>query len=165
MTRLTQLRAMCIVLVTIAVLVTGSALMAGEHPEEHPQEHAEEHTQEHPEEQEPMVTRETLARDISDYLKGDAALKGGFFLIYDRQDRKALTLTLDRVHDDRLAKVGKDLYFACADFKTPENRLYDLDFFMRKSESGLQVNEITIHKVGGIARYTWKEEQGVWKRQ
>ena len=31
--------------------------------------------------------------------------------------------------------------------------------------AGLQVSEISVHKEGDVPRYTWKEEQGVWKRQ
>ena len=144
-------------LMTTGILAAVTLVWAEERPQEHPQEH--------PGDQKSKVSKETLAKAITDYVERDTELKGGFFLVYDPQVRKALTLTLDRVHDDRLSSVKEGLHFACADFKSRDAHLYDLDFFMRESEAGLQVSEITIHKADGIARYTWKEEQGVWKRQ
>lgn len=139
---------------------------AGEHPEgqQGTTGQAGEHPEEHPQEQKP-VSAETLAEAISAYIQNDSALKGGYFSIYDAAAGKPLLLTLDRVHRDRLSRVAEGLYFACSDFKTPEGKTYDLDFFMRNTDRGLQVTEITIHKEEGKARYNWVEEDGVWKRR
>jgi hypothetical protein len=125
----------------------------------------EEHPVEHPVEKKAGLNKETLAKAITGYVKKDADLKGGFFLVYDQVDKKSLALTLDKVHDDRLAKVADGTYFACADFKTPDGMLYDLDIFMKETKSGLQASEITVHKKEGTPRYNWVEENGIWKRK
>lgn len=139
---------------------------AGEHPEgqQGAAEQAGEHPEEHPQEKKP-VSAESLAEAISAYIQNDSALKGGYFSVYDPVAGKPLALTLDKVHRDRLSQVEEGLYFACSDFKTPEGKTYDLDFFMSDKGQGLQVGEVTIHKEEGKARYGWVEEGGVWKRQ
>ena len=65
----------------------------------------------------------------------------------------------------RLAKTDERTYFVCADFKTPEGEIFDLDFWVTNSSDGLQVTETMIHKQSGNPRYTWYEESGVWKRK
>ena len=116
-------------------------------------------------EKEAGLTKETLSKVITEYVKKDTQLKGGYFLFYDQKTEKPLSLSLIKVHYDRLAMVRKGLYFACADFKTPDGRLYDIDIFMQESETGLEVSEISIHKEDGKARYSWSEEKGIWKRK
>jgi len=146
-----------------AVLVLMTAVGAQEHPGEHPREHP---TQEHPARKTVGLTKEALARAIQAYIQKDDRLKGGYFLVYDKKVRKPLALTLLRVHEDRLSRVEKGLYFACADFKAPEGRLYDLDFFMQEGKSGLDVSEITIHKENGKPRYHWVQtKDGMWVRR
>ena len=135
-----------------------ASTLAGEHPSEHPQEHAAEH----PETKSVGMTKEALAQAISGYVQKETKLKGGYFLVYDRAAKSPLVLTLERVHDERLATVSKGVYFACADFKDPDNRVYDLDIFMKQGESGLKVTEISIHKEDGAVRYNWFEKDGVW---
>ncbi|MEW6456423.1 MAG: hypothetical protein AB1410_06915 [Acidobacteriota bacterium] len=122
-------------------------------------------TQEHPGAKRLGLTKESLTTAIKDYVQKDTELKGGFFLFYDNLSKKPLMLTLVKVHDDRLSMVKKGLYFACADFKTPDNHSYDLDIFMEDTERGLEVREITIHKEDGKARYRWEEEKGIWIRK
>ena len=75
-------------------------------------------------------------------------------------------MTLDKVHRDRLSKVGKDTYFACADFRTPEGKIYDLDVFMKgPDKDNLTFSEFMVHKEAGKERYTWYEQGGVWKKK
>ncbi|HHT9124786.1 MAG TPA: hypothetical protein ACFYD6_03105 [Candidatus Brocadiia bacterium] len=143
-----------IVAIMLAVASTG---YAAEHPKEHPKEH--------PEKKEGGLTKEELAKAIKEYVKKDTTLKGGFFTVYDQEAKKALALTLVKVHEDKLAMVKKGVYFACADFETPDGHLYDLDIFMQETKAGLEVTEITVHKEDGNARYGWVEEKGVWKRK
>ncbi len=70
------------------------------------------------------------------------------------------------MHKDRLSRVGKEVYFACADFRTPAGKVYDLDIFMKgPAKDRLQVTEIAIHKEQGEPRYTWHEEGGIWKKK
>ena len=141
-----------------------SAPLASGFAQEHP---------EHPTKATPQpkleVTKESMAKAISGYIKQDSKMKGGHFLVYDPQAKKTLTLTLDKVHQDRLSQVGESLFFACSDFKSSDGKSYDLDFFMQGKEtpSGMElsVSEIMIHKEDGKARYAWNEEGGVWKRK
>ncbi len=133
------------------------------------QEHPEHPKQEHPKKEHPKaavnITKESLAEAIEGYIQKDTALKGGFFCVYDAQAKAPLALKLDKVHQDKLAKVSDGLYFACSDFKTADGKTYDLDFFMKATDSGLEVSEVMIHKEAGVARYGWVEEGGVWTRK
>jgi len=36
---------------------------------------------------------------------------------------------------------------------------------MKETDSGLEVTQQTLHKVDGEPRYTWYEEEGIWKRK
>ena len=111
------------------------------------------------------LTAGELADAISAYIEDDADLKGGTFTLYDDIDKKALALTLVKVHDDRLASTGDNVYFACSDMKSADGTLYDIDFFMTRDEDDeLQTVEIAIHQKAGKPRYAWREEHGIWKR-
>ena len=130
-----------------------SALLFSEHPE-HP---------EHPTTtKEPQLTVEELAISIEHYIQNDVNLKGGFF-VYDKNKKEILTLTLTKIHKERLSNIGGDTYFACADFSASNGNIYDLDIFMTgKSQDNLVVTEINVHKENGTARYLWKNQQGIW---
>ena len=147
-------------LIFALVLIPLGAGFAQEHPE-HPTKAAPQTKME--------VTKEMMAKAITDYISQDADMKGGFFLIYDPQAKKTLTLTLDKVHQDRLSQVDERLFFACSDFKSSDGKSYDLDFFMQGKEAAsgmeLTVSEIMIHKQDRKPRYSWYEEEGIWKRK
>jgi hypothetical protein len=148
--------------VAVAGLV-GMVTYAAEHPAEHPVEHPIDGT---PAVQQAALTKEQLARVIRLYVDKDAALKGGYFLVYDQKNSEPLVLTLVLVHKDRLASVGPQEYFACADFKTPAGKLYDLDISMRgPDQAHLEVTEISIHKEAGKERYTWHSDGGIWQKR
>ena len=132
--------------------------------QEHPTEHPSEHPSEHPTSDKSDVTKETLAMAITDYVNNDAELKGGFFMVYDKEQGKALALKLDKVHKERLATLGHGVYFACADFNATDGNVYDLDVFMKDSEQGMEVSDISVHKSNGEARYGWVEKNGVWNK-
>lgn len=132
-----------------------SVAQAAEHPE-HPASAAKPKP----------LTMDDVAVAIEGYIKDDTALKGGYFLYYDAAKKEVLMLALDKVHRERLAKTAADTYFACSDFKTPEGKVYDLDFWMKGTAEGqLKVTEIMVHKEAGKPRYNWVEEGGIWKRQ
>lgn len=146
----------------LGLVVLPFSLAAGAFAQEHP---------EHPKEGAKTkkaavtVTKETMAEAIESYISKDSALKGGYFCVYDAQAKAPLALTLDKVHQDKLAKVSEGLYFACSDFKATDGRMYDLDFFMKATESGLEVSEVMIHKEAGNPRYGWVEKDGIWTRK
>lgn len=132
---------------------TGEHPKGGEHPE-HPQDQAK-----------GEVTMARLAQAIRDYIQADAALKGGFFLVYDGVDKKPLQLALVKVHEDKLAGLGNGVYFACTDLRNADGVVYDLDFFMKQDDRGdLRTTEVAVHKKAGTARYGWKEDGGVWRK-
>jgi hypothetical protein len=124
------------------------------------QEHPEHPKGEHPQE----MTLDQLATAITDYIARDSKLKGGPFLVYDAVDKKPLQLELVLVHKDRLSSLGEGVYFACTDMKATDGTVYDLDFFMKKGDAGVETTEVSIHKKAGAPRYGWKEEAGVWKK-
>jgi len=144
--------------IVLFALALSNWALAQEHPE-HPTKPASKTSAE------PELTKETLALAITNYVKKDSDTKGGYFLIYDGKAKKPLALTLTKVHQDKLSKVGEGLYFACSDFKATDGKTYDLDFFMKDTDGNLAVTEIMIHKENGSPRYAWYEEGGIWKRK
>ena len=135
------------------LLLITSALLFSEHPA-HP---------EHPTtKKDPKLTIEALAISIGNYIQNDVNLKGGFF-VYDKNKKEILTLTLTKIHKERLSNIGGDTYFACADFSANNGNIYDLDIFMiGKSQDNLVVTEINVHKENGEARYHWENQHGIW---
>ena len=128
--------------------------LLSEHPE-HPSEHPTT-------KKEPKLTMADLTLSIENYIQNDVTLKGGFF-VYDKNKKEILTLTLTKIHKERLSNIGGDTYFACADFSASNGNIYDLDIFMTgKSQSNLVVTEINVHKENGTARYLWENQQGIW---
>lgn len=157
----------------VALLMVGLALLmfAGcknsEHPtDEHPtDERPTEKSKEHPSDSgaQSTVTKDQLADAIEAHVQKTSAEHGGYFEVFDAKTGQALKLTLDKVHRKRLSRVGGDLYFACADFKTTEGKVYDLDVFMQgTSKDNLTFSKFTVHKEAGRERYTWHEKNGVW---
>ncbi len=172
-------RLLTCLLVIAGVLLFGVVAFAQEHPEhpakkeekkEHPEHPAKtaaakkEHP-EHPQAATAVVTKEMMAEAITGHIKMDAALKGGYYCVYDAKSKMPLALTLDKVHLDKLAKVSEGLYFACSDFKATNGTMYDLDFFMKSTDGGLKVSEVAVHKEAGKPRYGWVEKAGIWSKQ
>lgn len=156
--------------VLLAAGLFAGAAVAGEHPEghEHPAGSASEHPAEHPQkkdEKKSEVSKRDLARFIEAYVEKKADKKG-FFVVEDEEKGKKLKLKLDKVHEDKLAKVGDSTYFVCADFDAGKDKTYDLDFFLKgKDKDSLKVTEITVHKEDGKERYTWHEQKGLWVKK
>lgn len=141
-------------------LLSGPAIYAQEHPE-----HPTKDKKVPKETKVSAVTVDQMAQAISAYISSDSELKGGFFFVYDASAKKSLQLTLDKVHNERLSQCGDNLFFACSDFKSAGKEMYDLDFFMESKDGKLAVTEIMIHKEDGKPRYSWFNEDGIWKRK
>lgn len=138
----------------IAMLTVGFVTaFAQEHPHEHPTAAKKSE-----------ITVDALAKGITDYVDKDSELKGGYFLVYDKQQGKPLALTLQKVHKDRLASLGDGIYFACADFSATDGNIYDVDVFMKGKPDNLKVTDVSIHKKNGESRYDWVEKNGVWTK-
>lgn len=164
---ITTWRGLAMGLLTLAFFSFAAiSVSAQEHPEHPTKEKPKTEHPEHPSnEQAVAVTVDQMAQAITDYVNSDAVLKGGFFFVYDASTKKPLQLTLDKVHKERLSQVGENLFFACSDFKGAGGKMYDLDFFMKSKDGKLKVTELMIHKEEGKPRYSWYEEEGVWKRK
>jgi hypothetical protein len=165
---LMQAMLVCALVVGFPCLMT----QAGEHPAEHP-EHPEkaaehpEHPAEHPEHptNDDPPSMEDVASFLEDYAKKSAEAGGGWMTIADDQTKGDRKMVLDKIHRERLAKTGEKTYFVCADFKADDGKIWDLDFWVSQSEHGLTVSETMIHKEAGVARYSWFEADGIWKRK
>ncbi|MCI0329756.1 MAG: hypothetical protein L0196_02220 [candidate division Zixibacteria bacterium] len=140
-------------------LLSGGNVLAQEHPTEHPKAKPE------AKKTEAALSTADLSKAIKEYVAKDAKLKGGYYLVYDPVSKKTLEMTLDKVHEDRLAKVADGVYFACVDCKATDGKVYDVDIFMKGDKSKLEINEVSVHKVDGTARYGWVEEGGVWNKK
>jgi hypothetical protein len=148
-------------LATLVLVAAAGHAFAQEHPREHPKEHPKEQAK-----PTAALNMDAFANAVEAWVKRDTQLRGGYFVVYDPVDKKPLLLTLDKVHREKLARTGDQVYFACADFKTPEGTVYDLDVFMKgTSEADLVPTEINVHKLTGKPRYNWYEEGGIWKKK
>lgn len=157
------MRFLAVLAMSAAISMVGTTLvLAQEHPE-HPTKEMKEHP-EHPEEG-IKVDKESIAEAITNYVETDVKLKGGYFFVYDPVSKTPLQLTLTKVHKERLAQVGENLFFACSDFDAVSGKTFDLDFFMEEDADRLVVTEVMIHKEDGKPRYTWYQEGDIWKRK
>ena len=139
------------------------AVEGAEHPE-HP-EHPGSETKAAAVVERPPVTIESVATYLEAYVASKAAETDGWYRIEDEKAGTTLRLKLDHIHRERLAKTAERTWFVCADFTTPEGRLYDLDFWVRDTYHGLAVSESMVHKEEGKPRYSWIENEGVWSRK
>lgn len=142
-------------LALVALLALPVAAAAQEHPE-HPKGS----------QQKPQIDKDTLADAIQAHVEKVASEHGGVYPLTDPETGQNLELTLVKVHKERLAETAPDTYFACTDFTSADGRTFDVDFFMKgTSPEDLQYQDFSIHKVDGKPRYTWYEEDGVWKKK
>jgi hypothetical protein len=149
----------------IALAGAASVVLAAEHPE-HPSNAASGSGMTASSD----VSLDDVAKFTEDYVAKQS--KNGALAMTDKAaGNKKLALKLDHVHRDRLSRVGPDLYFVCADFKTVDGaKTYDLDFFVQgPSKDSLKVvpGKTSVHKENGNARYTWMQNQktGTWEQK
>lgn len=139
------------------VVLIGMIVFQGCEKKEHP---------EPPEKGAGEITKDQLADAIEKYVAAKTAETNGLFVVVDPKTGDTLELVLDKVHRERLSKVGENKYFACADFTTKDGKVYDLDVFMEGTDKDtLKFSEFSVHKVDGVERYTWYEEDGIWKKK
>lgn len=143
-----------------AVLLAPAAARAAEHPE-------------HPAKPKPAAkskpasggfvedaaTMKAFGDAVERYVK-DAAADAGSFEAYDEKLDKTWELKLVRIHRDRVARLGGDKYFACADFKTADGkeRALDLDFYASRTAEGWTVDEVLVHKLDGKERFVYDKD-------
>lgn len=154
------------VCVILAAFGLGLAV-AQEHPgkpaQEHPGSQAKEHpgsrAKEHPGEKSGVVTAEMIRQGILNHITAVTEKNGGIFPFHDEKTGRDVKLKFVKVHDNVSIIKGKT-YFACTDFKDTETgKTYDLDFWMKRVDGTLKVVETKIHKVDGVPRFTYKEDE------
>jgi hypothetical protein len=128
---------------------------------------AQEKHPEHPKDKKQAgLDKADLAAAIRTWVDKEAAANGGWLQVEDPVQHKTLQLKLEKVHDEKLAQVKPDEYFACADFVEKDGTKYDVDIFMQgKTKDDLKETEVSVHKVNGKERYAWFEENGTWKKK
>ncbi len=89
---------------------------------------------------------------------------GGWFEVKDSTIGQILRLKLKKVLSDELKPVGKDSFFACTEFKTSDGRFVDMDFVIANVDGQLSTREATLHRVEGIERYSWVNQEGYFIR-
>ena len=78
---------------------------------------------------------------------GDVIGEDGLFKILDDVTEQPLELRFIQIHDP-VRQIGDDVYFACTDFHVDgvEDKLYDVDFWLRMEDGDLKVFQTKIHK-------------------
>ncbi|MEN3369640.1 MAG: hypothetical protein V7609_1783 [Verrucomicrobiota bacterium] len=140
--------------------------IAAEHPSEHPKKDEAKKEGDHPKEHPKKdaggdVTTADISAGIKKHIEAESKKDGKFHVKHEGKD---LSLTLVKVHDDRLSSLGGGKHFACVDLKADDGTIYDVDFFLSGKPGDMKVTETSVHKVSGKALYDWKEEGGVWKK-
>ena len=163
--------------VLAAVLAAPAVSLAGEHPSEHPTTHSsrrkkkQEHPKgkhEHPKKKykkkgkwvSHKKTMKAFVKAVVGHVKMKVADEGSFNVYDDKLD-KTWELKLVRIHKKRIARLGENKFFACADFKTVakgKRTKLDLDFFVSRKDGDFIVDEVLVHKVNGKPRYTYNSK-------
>jgi hypothetical protein len=123
-------------------------------------------------------TADEIKAAITAYVEGRQKEGKGIFKMIDKDDgNKTLPLKFVKIHDPVRKIEEKGQYFACSDFQaadSPEEKLYDLDFWLKPEGDKLVVIEERVHKdpqkEGGKwvkkERYTFNEKSEiVWLRK
>ena len=158
--------------IALALASVGATLRAGEHPKEHPaavptQDQAK--PNEHPKGHEHPVGSKAWTKQMSkeftkaveDYVAQKSKAEGDAFKIKDDKLNREWGLALIGVHKKRVAHLGNQRFFACADFKPVEKGSkdkVDLDFYATKTGDEWKIEKVLIHKVNGDPRYTYNDK-------
>ena len=86
--------------------------------------------------------KEAMTRHLAETVS-----KAGIFDIYDEITEEDLELVFLQIHDP-VRQIGEDVYFACTDFKVKnsEEKVYDIDFWLKEENGHLKVFQTKIHK-------------------
>src|SRR5438132_4196081 len=137
--------------IALAIAACGFTAVAQEHPE-------------HPTGKTPPKAKSYSMDELESAIKSEIettqAKNGGYYKMEDKETGKTLSMKLDHVHRERLAQLDAKTYFACTDFKTDDNHVVDVDFFMKDDGEKLAMSDAAVHKIDGKPRYNWKEKDG-----
>ena len=109
------------------------------------------------------VTTADIAAGIQKHIDEKTKAGGGHFKLKD--GGQELSLTLVKVHNDKLTSLGKGVHFACVDMKGTDGNTYDIDFFLKGDVGAMSVTSTDLHKVNGKPRYNWEQRKnGTWHK-
>ena len=109
------------------------------------------------------VTTDDIAAGIKKHIDEKTKAGGGHFKL--KAGEKELSLTLVKVHNDKLTSLGKGKHFACVDFKGTDGNTYDVDFFLKGEPGAMSVTDTGLHKTNGKPRYNWRQRKnGTWHK-
>lgn len=108
-------------------------------------------------------TLEIMAQFLEDHVARNASASRGGFLVHDPEASSEIPLRLVRVHRDRLVITADRTLVVCIDFKSAEGKSYDVDLWVNQTPQGLVVIDSTIHKIDGVPRYLWMEQEDHWE--
>lgn len=135
--------------VVFAALGTTAPAVAQEHPE-HPTA-------------EKKISVDDLEKTIKEKIADKTKADGGVFKLADNVLNKTWELELVRVHRDKLTRLEDGTYFACVDMTEKGGKdLVDVDFFLKDNDGKLAFSDMAVHKVNGVARYTWEKKDDHW---
>lgn len=101
-------------------------------------------------------SKDDIRNAMKAFVESEAQKTGGNFEIIDPDTNKKRRLQMVRVHE-RVGKTG-DYYYSCADFKDVDSgESLDLDLDVADQNGTLQVADVRLHKVEGVPRYTYDE--------
>lgn len=151
------------ILLLACLFAAPSMTAAAEHPE-HPKAHrkAKPKKKKAPKQKwvQDKATMDAFVEAVEEYISSKEEEEGAF-KVRDGELGKTWDLSLLRIHKDRIARLGEDKFFACADFEESggkAKKTLDLDFFVTRGEDGtFAVDEIPVHKVEGKPRYTYND--------
>ncbi len=153
------------VLLALLVVVGLPCLQVQAQEPEHPEHPEKQEQAEQPEHPMATPTVEEVATFLEGHLAETTKASDGLMTVHDEKAGIDRELRLDKIHRERLAKTAEATYFVCADFKDTAGTVFDLDFWVKQGDDGLQVAETMIHKEEGKPRYTWYQEGDVWKQK
>ncbi len=142
-------------LVGLVILLFVGASMAAEHPGKAVPGKGKEHPG-------TPVTADSVKNGIRDHLNEVTKDTAGLFILDDSATKKIWRLKLVKVHDPvrMFERDGKNIYFACSDFKSTEgDDVLDIDFWMVPQGDKFKVIETKIHKVNGQAKYKYEGDE------
>jgi len=99
-----------------------------------------------------------FVRAVKGHVSMQVADRGRFY-VRDAKLEKTWELKLVRIHDDRVMRLGGGTLLGCADFKTVGGKkiFLDIDFRARREGEDWFVDEVVVHKVGGVPRFDYSD--------
>lgn len=108
--------------------------------------------------------KKNVEKELKTFIDREKEKQNGVFVVKDEVTHRDRALTLEKIHSDKIVKLNDGTSFVCADFKDTSGEKVDVDFFMIPTHSGSldTIKRIQVHKIDGVARYTYLERNGEW---